>query len=148
MALIYVSSRIPQLHKTWSTREAEDLNFNMFVCTLLGNLTQFLSLVLRPSQAWTIKYFSNTAPWTLNALLCALQDVILCALIYRFKNYRGRTSSAIQRVGPAGNPTEKKPLLKNASLYGSCTKNVSPSSFKPCAMNDPAFVKYPHAKRP
>jgi len=86
MAVVYVTSRVPQLHKTITTQESRDLSANMFVFTFLGNVTQFLSLVLRPGPDLTVKYFWKTAPWTSNALFCGLQDLLLLVMIRRYKD--------------------------------------------------------------
>jgi len=86
MAVLYVSSRIPQLYKTITSKEAEDLSAQMFFFTCLGNLTQFASLVLKPKREWSWEYAVNTAPWTINALLCGLQDVCLMLLIWKYQN--------------------------------------------------------------
>jgi len=88
MAIVYVFSRVPQLYKTATTQESRDLSANMFLFTFCGNMTQFLSLVIRPADEWTAEYAKSSAPWSVNAFICAMQDLFLLVLIRRF-NQKG-----------------------------------------------------------
>jgi len=120
MAFIYIISRAPQLYKSVTTKEVEDLSVYMFICTFAGNLCQLLSMVIKHVRELNGEYFVRNAPWMINAALCALQDLIIVFLISKY----GKKDD-LQRT------QELQPLLtpdKVLSLAGSNYKETTPRS--------------------
>merc|ERR1719317_1366478 len=85
MAFIYIFSRAPQMYKSVTTQEVEDLSMNMFICTFFGNLTQMLSMVIKHVRELDLAYFERNAPWMINIGLCAVQDLIIVFVMYKYR---------------------------------------------------------------
>jgi len=126
MAFIYIISRAPQLWKSVTTKEVQDLSRNMFICTFLGNLTQMLSMVIKHVQELDMEYFKRNSPWMINAGLCAVQDLILVYLITRYGNRKREQShelqpllSPLKQVRPAGSSYQAiTPIPKQSDPEG------------------------------
>lgn len=60
MVVVYMSSRLPQIHKNWVRKSAEGLSFSMLVLPGTANVCTSLSIVLR-SESW--QSFIVQLPW-------------------------------------------------------------------------------------
>lgn len=110
MAFIYVFSRAPQMYKSVTTKEVEDLSMGMFICTFLGNLTQMLSMVIKHVRELDMAYFKRNAPWMINAGLCAVQDLVIVLLIYKYGEKREPYKS--QEMQPLMTPEKPTSVAK------------------------------------
>jgi len=115
MAFIYVFSRGPQMYKSVTTKEVEDLSMGMFICTFFGNLTQMLSMVIKHLRELDMAYFKRTAPWMINAGLCAVQDLIIVFLIYKYAEKRELYNS--QELQPLMTPDKVASASASNSSY-------------------------------
>lgn len=49
-ALLYLSSRVPQMYRNFRRRSAQGLSMALFLCAAAGNLTYTLGILLNPNQ--------------------------------------------------------------------------------------------------
>jgi len=123
MAFTYIISRVPQMWKTFTTREVKDMSLQMFCLTCAGNLTQMLSMVLKHPNELTLSYFGRTAPWILNAGLCASQDLVILVLICK---YRDRSKAH----GEEGIPLLATPTSRGGAFVAAKKIYGSPGEFE------------------
>lgn len=65
MVVVYLSSRLPQIHKNWVRKSAEGLSLSMFLLAGTANVCTSLSIVLR-SESW--QSFIVQLPWFLGSI--------------------------------------------------------------------------------
>jgi len=130
MALLYVTSRAPQMWKSVTTKKVKDLSMNMFIFTFLGNLTQMLSMLIKHVRELDVEYFKRNSPWMINAGVCAIQDLILIFIISRYGN-RGQqhgnelqplltSKKAVYIAGSSYQATSATPYGSNVLVESEC----------------------------
>jgi len=130
MAFVYVFSRVPQIYKSLSTKDLADLSLKMFLGTFLGNATQMLSMVIMHVKYLNKEYFKRSAPWILNAGLCALQDLFIICLIIKY----GTNDET-------GKSTELQPLLTPGNMPLSYKSDSRKMVRCPSGGNDEGFLQ-------
>ncbi|KAI9202711.1 PQ loop repeat-domain-containing protein [Polychytrium aggregatum] len=81
-AVLYVSSRVPQIAKNFRERSCEGLSALMFVFTVCGNLTYCASILCYSIEP---EYLVKNTPWLLGALGTLLLDFIIFAQFYMYR---------------------------------------------------------------
>lgn len=74
MVVVYLSSRLPQIHKNWVRKSAEGLSLSMFLLAGTANVCTSLSIVLR-SESW--QSFIVQLPWFLGSIGTVGLDAII-----------------------------------------------------------------------
>jgi len=79
-AAIYISSRIPQLALMVRSKDVGGLNPIFFLLCFMGNVFQFLSIMLKTEIYKDGTYFVDNLPWLASAGVCMLQDGMIMVL--------------------------------------------------------------------
>lgn len=77
-SVLYLSSRMSQIHKNWSRRSAEGLAYAMFICSISANCLYGLGILIRTyhtSQLW------SSLPWLIGSLGTVSLDVIILSQV-------------------------------------------------------------------
>jgi len=85
-AIIYMSSRIPQLKLMLETKKVDGLNPLFFFLTFSGNLTQCASMLVMPDTYHKVDVFVKMLPWLISSGLCMLQDAFILFLVFWYKS--------------------------------------------------------------
>ena len=80
---IYVVSRLPQIAHTLKLRDVSGLSPVFFSLTFLGNLMQFLSMMI--VKKMTNKILIEILPWLVGSGIAGIEDLMLVFLIHRFQ---------------------------------------------------------------
>ena len=78
-AVLYLSSRIPQVVKNFKRKSTEGLSFGMFVLTVSGNLTYAASIFLESTE---LEYLYNELPYIVGSLGTLTFDLMVWGQFY------------------------------------------------------------------
>jgi len=66
--LVYIAARVPQIHKNYMRKSVEGLSMLMFCCSIGGNTSYSLSILLR-MQPGRASFWVETFPYLLSCLI-------------------------------------------------------------------------------
>ena len=96
-ALICISSRVPQVLLNFKRRFVSNLSPYYFLCTILGNVSYFLSLLIRDQSA---QFMWKEAPWIVECLGPLTCDIItafqFCIFGYSTESHHGKMPEELQ----------------------------------------------------
>ncbi|CAD7698760.1 unnamed protein product [Ostreobium quekettii] len=99
-AMMYVSSRIPQIYKNWRRKNTEGLAVRTFMMALSGNGLYTLSVLARAREMHDIL---KAAPWLVGSAGTMSQDAVIIYQTLRYRHVKHNKSDAdIPLLG--GNP--------------------------------------------
>ncbi|KAK9359130.1 PQ loop repeat-domain-containing protein [Lipomyces starkeyi] len=81
-ALLYLSARIPQIIKNHKKRSVHGLSLLFFIYSTMGNVTYAFQIILYSSDR---RYILLNFPWLLGSLGTVLQDAIIFAQFYMYR---------------------------------------------------------------
>ena len=101
-AVICITSRVPQVILNFKRRFVSNLSPYFFACTIMGNTTYFLSLLIRDRSA---QFMWKQAPWLcecLGPLTCDIITAIqMCVFGFSNANYYQKEENNSEDVGSA-----------------------------------------------
>ncbi|KAK9868716.1 hypothetical protein WJX84_010978 [Apatococcus fuscideae] len=86
-SVLYLSSRMSQIHKNWSRRSAEGLAYAMFICSISANCLYGLGILIRTyhtSQLW------SSLPWLIGSLGTVSLDVIILSQVCLYGTHEAK----------------------------------------------------------
>ncbi|KAG0149920.1 hypothetical protein CROQUDRAFT_652885 [Cronartium quercuum f. sp. fusiforme G11] len=99
-AILYLTSRLPQIWKNFCRKSVEGLSILLFVMAFLGNLTYVISVLLSPEMAHEPGYLAESFPYLIGSggTLCFDFTIFVQSRLYpsdqRLQRRRRRTTSA------------------------------------------------------
>ncbi|KAK9372704.1 PQ loop repeat-domain-containing protein [Lipomyces chichibuensis] len=100
-ALLYLSARIPQIIKNYKKRSVHGLSLLFFIYSTMGNVTYAFQIILYSSDR---RYILLNFPWLLGSLGTVLQDAIIFAQFYMYRE-RPKARSARQMLSEVNDTT-------------------------------------------
>mmetsp|Transcript_39412 Transcript_39412/g.85369 ORF Transcript_39412/g.85369 Transcript_39412/m.85369 type:complete len:273 (-) Transcript_39412:34-852(-) len=82
--VIYVASRIPQIHKNYKRKTCEGLSSLMFIAAILGNATYGISVLTR--FPITAKYMVDKMPFLVGSLGTCCFDFTILLQFYKYRS--------------------------------------------------------------
>lgn len=82
-AILYLSSRIPQIKMNFDSKSTEGLSFVMFFFSVMGNVFYCLSIFLNSTDC---DYLLENLPWIVGSGGTLVFDFIIFAQFYSYKN--------------------------------------------------------------
>ncbi|KAK9370990.1 PQ loop repeat-domain-containing protein [Lipomyces kononenkoae] len=98
-ALFYLSARIPQIIKNYRKRSVHGLSLLFFIYSTMGNVTYAFQIILYSSER---NYILLNFPWLLGSLGTVLQDAIIFAQFYMYRE-RSKTIGTSQMLSEINN---------------------------------------------
>ncbi|XP_042199614.1 lysosomal amino acid transporter 1 homolog [Callorhinchus milii] len=100
-AVLYLSSRIPQILTNFKRKSTEGISCFLFVCVILGNATYGVSvLLMNPDRGQGEgSYILNHLPWLLGSLGTMSLDLVI---ITQFLQYRPKSSEERETLIDSG----------------------------------------------
>ncbi|KAK9491934.1 PQ loop repeat-domain-containing protein [Lipomyces doorenjongii] len=100
-ALLYLSARIPQIIKNHKKRSVHGLSLLFFIYSTMGNVTYAFQIILYSSDR---RYILLNFPWLLGSLGTVLQDAIIFAQFYMYRE-KPKVLSASQILSEVNDTT-------------------------------------------
>lgn len=94
-ALLYLTSRLPQIWKNYSRKSVEGLSMLLFIMAFLGNLTYVISALSSPSMSTNPSYMIDSIPYLIGSggTLCFDMAIYIQSFLYRPRERRNLHSS-------------------------------------------------------
>lgn len=83
-AVLYVTARLPQIYQNYQTKSCEGLSMAMFACSILGNTTYALSILVYSLEP---TYVIANIPWLIGSAGTLFEDFFIFWQYYHYKEW-------------------------------------------------------------